>query len=163
MGQMEQAPAEVRLKVLRAQRGLGVVDDGIYGPNSRKALMDDFKGPMSQGIKHAEGNPRNHGVLSIKTTNPSRVLKNSVRENLNRFMGGERSNVNYDNSGTPKFVDFMQQKWAPIGVENDPDNLNPNWAPNVRDYLKNKFPDKYERWKQMNLVQAPTEGTQYGT
>lgn len=30
-----------------------------------------------------------------------------------------------------EFVTYMGSFWAPIGVQNDPTNLNANWAPNV--------------------------------
>jgi peptidoglycan DL-endopeptidase CwlO len=29
------------------------------------------------------------------------------------------------------FVAFLGQRWAPLGAENDPNNLNANWVPNV--------------------------------
>jgi len=34
------------------------------------------------------------------------------------------------------FLDYLQQHYAPIGAKNDPKNLNRNWGPNVRAYLK---------------------------
>jgi hypothetical protein len=152
---MAQKPENTKRKVTGVQKGLGVTADGKYGPKTRAALMDEFKQPMGEAVKFAENNKRNHGVLSVKTNNPSQVLDDSVRNNLNRFMTGRQSNDNYDNSGTPRFVDFMQQRWAPIGAKNDPKNLNQNWAPNVRGYLKKQYPDKYQRWRNMNLVQSP--------
>jgi hypothetical protein len=110
---------------------------------------------MNEAVKFAENNKRNHGVLSVKTTNPSAVLNESTTNNLDRFMVGKPSNDNYDNSNTQRFVDFMQQRWAPIGAENDPNNLNRNWAPNVRSYLKQQYPQQYPQWRQMNLVRNP--------
>jgi hypothetical protein len=139
-------------KVKGIQQGLGVSSDGVYGPKTRGALMDQFQIPMARAVKFAENNKRNHGVLSIKTSDPSKVVNTSVRNNLDRFMLGQPSNENYDNSSTPRFVDFMQQRWAPIGAENDPDNLNANWAPNVRYFLKQQYPDQYEQWRKMQLV-----------
>jgi LysM repeat protein len=32
------------------------------------------------------------------------------------------------------FVTYFGEKWAPIGVENDPKNLNKNWIPNVQKF-----------------------------
>ena len=77
---------KTKAKVQRVQQGLGVAADGAYGPVTRGALMDQFRAPMSEAVKFAENNKRNHGVLSVKTTNPSAVLNESVTNNLDRFM-----------------------------------------------------------------------------
>jgi hypothetical protein len=151
---MGKEPSE---KVRRVQQGLNVTADGQYGPVTRGALMEQFRGPMAEAVKFAENNKKNHGVLSVKTTNPTRVVNTSVTNNLDRFMRGQASNENWDNSGTPRFVDFMQQRWAPIGAENDPKNLNANWAPNVRFYLQQQYPEQYEKWRAMQLVRKPLE------
>lgn len=85
---------------------------------------------LAAAIKVAENNPRNNGVLSVPTANAgqaSHVLDNSVYNNYARWVQAGRP-------GT--FVDFMQQRWAPIGVANDPSNLNKNWAGNVRGALQ---------------------------
>jgi hypothetical protein len=35
------------------------------------------------------------------------------------------------------FVDFLASRWAPVGVANDPTNLNANWPGNVwHEYLR---------------------------
>lgn len=36
---------------------------------------------------------------------------------------------NLDRDG---FVEFLGGRWAPVGVENDPTNLNGHWVPNVK-------------------------------
>ena len=36
----------------------------------------------------------------------------------------------------PAFVIYLGSKWAPIGADNDPTNLNRNWVPNVLAALK---------------------------
>ena len=149
-------------KVTRVQRGLGVAADGAYGPVTRAELLSQFQQPMAEAVKFAENNKNNHGVLSVETTDPEATLNESVVNNLDRFMYNLPSNDNYDNSGTPKFVDFMQQRWAPIGVKNDPNNLNKNWAPNVRHYLQNQYPTQYPMWKQMNLVKTPVDAFNVG-
>lgn len=85
---------------------------------------------IAAAVKVAENNPKNNGVLSVPTANAgqaSTVLDNSVYNNF----------VRWDQAGRPgKFVDFMQRRWAPIGVSNDPHNLNKNWAGNVRGALQ---------------------------
>src|SRR5699024_11969416 len=35
-----------------------------------------------------------------------------------------------------KTVDKIQKKYAPLGVANDPDNLNANWAPTIKKIMK---------------------------
>jgi len=35
-------------------------------------------------------------------------------------------------SGDGSFIEFLGSRYAPIGAENDPDNLNKNWVQNVR-------------------------------
>jgi len=160
-----QDPKTTTAKVSRVQQGLtGTAVDGKYGPKTRGALRAEFTQPMSEAIKFAENNKKNHGVLSIKTTNPSQAVTDSVNNNLDRFMVGDQSNDNYDNSGTPRFVDFMQQRWAPYDAQNPAihvkpkeNELNPNWAPNVRAYLQKMYPDKYQQWRAMNLVKSPMQ------
>lgn len=110
-------------------------------------LMANQLVPQIAGaVKVAEGNPRNHGVLSVKTTDSneaSRVLDNSVYNNL----------VRWNAAGRPgKFVDFMQQRWAPIGVSNDPHNLNKNWGGNVRKALQSNPNVDYEALQANNIA-----------
>lgn len=119
-------------------------------------MAKEFKEAMSEAVKHAENNKRNHGVLSIKTTNPSKVLKTSVDNNMKRFTAG-KTPAPWIKERPAKFVDFMQRRWAPVGAENDPNNLNKNWAPNVRGYLQKQYPNEYPAWKAQNLVQAPID------
>jgi hypothetical protein len=103
----------------------------------------DLVPQVSAAVKRAENNPRNHGVLSVKTSNPSKVLDDSVYNNF----------VRWNAAGRPgKFVDFMQRRWAPIGVKNDPKNLNKNWAPNVRKFLQQDPNVDYERLREDNIV-----------
>lgn len=97
---------------------------------SAHMAANDLVPQLAKAVKLAEGNPRNHGVLSVPTHNEgqaSKVLDDSIYNNL----------VRWHQAGRPgKFVDFMQNRWAPVGVTNDPHNLNKNWAPNVRKALQ---------------------------
>ncbi len=34
------------------------------------------------------------------------------------------------------FIDFLAQVWAPVGVANDPTNLNTNWPKNVKAFYR---------------------------
>ena len=96
-----------------------------------------------------------YGVRSETTTNPGKVLMNSVENNYKRWESG-KTPAPWINERPAKFIDFMQRRWAPIGAENDPKNLNANWAPGVRAILRQMIGDQeYERLKRLNIVQAP--------
>ena len=115
--------------------------------------LDKFKQLMANAVKTAENNKKNFGVLSVKTANPNGVLARSVSNNLQRFETG-KTPAPWIKDKPPKFVDFMADRWAPIGAKNDPNNLNKNWAPNVRNAIqKQTTPDQYQQLQKQNLVQ----------
>lgn len=119
----------------------------------------DIRPLLGQAVMFAENNPRNLGVLSVKTKNPGKVLGQSVNNNLERWSAG-KTPAPWIDEKPKKFVDFMQRRWAPIGAENDPDNLNANWAPNVRAYLKKKLTEEqYKEWERQNIVKNQLLGT----
>lgn len=109
-------------------------------------LANELVPQISGAVKVAEGNPRNHGVLSVHTTDSgdaSRVLNNSVYNNF----------VRWEQDGRPgKFVDYMQHRWAPIGAKNDPSNLNVNWAGNVRKALQQNPNIDYQTLQANNIA-----------
>lgn len=119
---------------------------------------------INPAIKHAENDPGRYGVLS-ESGDPEKILNNSIINNLSRWIQYNQGTLSAgdtpkDKEGGAypgiKFVDFMQKKWAPIGAENDPKNLNQNWAPNVRDKLMQLLgPEEYERWKKYRMVKLP--------
>jgi hypothetical protein len=126
-------------------------------PNPKyQGALDYLRPFFNVAIKKAENNPRNFGVLSKQVNSPSeanQVLNESIDNNFWRWLQTSPDGVYMPKE---KFVDFMQQRWAPIGAANDPDNLNVNWAPNVRKFLRKQLgQDEYERWKRLNLVQVP--------
>lgn len=104
---------------------------------------------INPAIKKAEGNPRNFGVLSNRINSPAEANQDLDESIINNF-------VRWMAAGKPgTFIDFMRDRWAPIGAENDPKNLNPNWNNNVRKELKKRLGDKeYKNWERMNLVRA---------
>lgn len=103
---------------------------------------------MNTAVKSAEGNPVNFGDI-YGAGNHNTVLNNSIFNNYARWIGSGQMQQ------TP-FVDFMQKRWAPIGVANDPNNLNSNWAGNVRKALQKQLsPEEYQRWKRYNVAQVP--------
>ena len=122
-------------------------------PAMEAAVTENLIPYFNPAVKQAEGNPRNFGVLSQQVDSPAQanqVLNQSITNNFLRWQ----------QAGMPgKFVDFMADRWAPVGVANDPKNLNKNWTGNVRKSLKNQLgPKAYERWKKLNLVMAPPWG-----
>lgn len=48
----------------------------------------------------------------------------TIRRNRERF---ERNNEGHED-----FIDYLSERYAPRGANNDPNNLNENWAGNVR-------------------------------
>ena len=44
-----------------------------------------------------------------------------------------------DNILDPKFLHYLASKYAPIGANNDPRNLNNHWEKNVKYYLETKI------------------------
>ena len=102
---------------------------------------------IAKAIKTAEGNPRNFGVLSVPTSSSGEantVLNNSIRNSIIRWI----------QAGQPiPFSEFMQKRWAPIGAENDPKNLNVNWLLNVETALSKYLGDEeYTKWKRAKMV-----------
>ena len=52
-----------------------------------------------------------------------------------------KSRARWIAAGKPEdFIDYLQRRYAPINADNDPHNLNSNWAKNVKYW--------YERFKQ---------------
>jgi hypothetical protein len=123
--------------------------------DASKFEIGEILDPVSRSVKHAENNARNHGVLSVKTANASeasKVLKQSIINNYWRWISAMES---LGEENVPPFVDFMQMRWAPIGAENDPDNLNVNWSPNVKSHLRKILgPEKYQDWRDRKLVRT---------
>lgn len=121
---------------------------------------------FSKAVEIAENNKRNQGVLSIPTKTPEEALnvqKDSIYNNYVRWLENQQGvlpkwDVPKGANKEDKYTDFMQKRWAPLGVKNDPDNLNKNWAPNVRKVLQSLLtPEQYQYLKQLNIVSLPSE------
>lgn len=115
---------------------------------------------IAQAIARQENDPTGmYGVRSVSTAEPSKVLMNSVKNNYRRWENGDTP-APWINERPAKFIDFMQRRWAPIGAENDPRNLNANWAPGVRAILRQMIGDQeYERLRRLNIVMEPNQTT----
>lgn len=98
---------------------------------------------FADAIRRAEGNS-NYGVLSIpcKTEAKCRqICINSIKNNLKRY---EKSDKSLD------FISFMAKRWAPVGVKNDPRNLNANWPRLVSFFYARFLSQKDRRLKKFN-------------
>lgn len=84
---------------------------------------------LSQAIFKAEGGNRAKkpfGVLSIRVKDKlhaKKICQATIRNNYKRWVKAGRKG---------DFINFLASKYAPVGVANDPSNLNVHWAKNVR-------------------------------
>ena len=83
---------------------------------------------------------REFGVLSEHADTyeqQARICALSIRNNTYRYV--QKTEQWPIDSATGQlsrgFVEFMALRWAPIGVGNDPDNLNAHWPGNVWQYF----------------------------
>lgn len=79
---------------------------------------------LATAIYYAE-NSKTHpyGILThYKHTTPRQACINTIKHALRDF------------DGKGDFLLFLQRRYAPIGVTNDPKGLNRNWLKNVRYY-----------------------------
>ena len=80
-------------------------------------------------IRKAEGND-NYGILSVKCEKGQecrRICANTVRNNYKRW---ERSGK------TIPYLQFLGNRYCPVGASNDPTGLNRHWVKNVSYFLK---------------------------
>lgn len=94
-----------------------------------KAIAREFgiDAGLIQAVVTAEGNILKAvqcGVPSITTR--EQAIRITCRSAVHAFSDF----VKLGNAGS--FVDYWGSRWAPLGVDNDPTNLNANWAKNVR-------------------------------
>ncbi len=92
-------------------------------------------------IRMAEnGRPgQEFGVLSENADTydaQARIAALSIRNNTYRYVARFKEwPVDARTGGLSEaFTKFMAARWAPVGVENDPTNLNANWPGNVWAY-----------------------------
>jgi hypothetical protein len=117
---------------------------------------------FAQAIQRQENDPTGMMGVRSQTGDPSQILMNSIMNNYDRWTSG-KTPAPWIKERPKKFIDFMQKRWAPIGAENDPRNLNANWAPGVRKILKQMLgQDEYKKWQDMNLVMT-NQGTSQWT
>lgn len=83
---------------------------------------------VANAIFWAEGGYKTshpYGILQkYKHTTPRQACINTIRH------------ARRDWNGKGDFLSFLASRYAPLGVANDPTNLNANWLKNVRYFLK---------------------------
>lgn len=146
MGKRKEAPklSKARLKALWRD-----VDEDKLTPVGEKYFEEKFLPNFGAAVDVAE-NDRLHGVRSVSAKTPEeakKIQEESIYNNLKRWIL----------AGKPgKFIEFMRDRWAPLGAENDPKDLNFNWAPNVRGHLQqNLDPKMLKFWKGQGIVRNP--------
>ena len=90
-------------------------------------------------IRRAEdGGPgREFGVLSVEAPSYEEQLKVAcltVAHRMVLFHGGAHSRINGVSVMSFNFIQWFAHIWAPLGVGNDPHNLNANWPDNVEHF-----------------------------
>ena len=84
----------------------------------------------ADSIRKAEGNP-NYGILAhYRHTSYRQACINTI---LHKYRDWAKLQGKSGKAG--HFIDYLANAYAPMGVRNDPTNLNINWKKNVRYYL----------------------------
>lgn len=98
------------------------------GENIRREHWDEL-GVIVAAIRYAENGKKGkeYGILHprVKPTYRSQAgwCAATVQKNYDRWKKGGCKG---------EFVVFLGNRYCPVGADNDPDNLNKNWVPNVR-------------------------------
>jgi hypothetical protein len=158
MAQETDRGQDIRYSQLSAARQKALQSRVNYSkaPSEVTQVVDYILPYMRQAVKVAENNGRNFGILSVTPRNPEhadKLLVESIQNNYYRWM----------KAGKPgPFVDFMRDRYAPIGEPRDKKNLNPNWNNNVRKSLLQQLgPEQYNVWQNKNLTQVPQTNAVY--
>lgn len=78
----------------------------------------------------AEGGTLEHLLKAVRCSMPGVQTTDEAIEVTCRTVAHHA--VDFLLTGNPTgFVSYLGAKWAPLGVSNDPTNLNANWIPNV--------------------------------
>lgn len=124
----EKREAESRLGIFRglaiAVTVICAVIVGVIILTARTARAEEIINVerLATAIGRAE-NSKSHpyGIMAhYKKTSPRQACINTIRHGLR------------DWNGRGDFIDFLQKRYAPVGVSNDPRGLNRFWAKNVK-------------------------------
>ena len=108
----------------------------LGGPGMARASEPEaYINRVVEAIYRAEGGKRAkvpYGVLSVKVKTKAearQVCYNTVRNTYRRWV----------KAGRPEpFLLTLAKRYAPVGAENDPKNLNQNWYRNVKKVMYEK-------------------------
>lgn len=87
-----------------------------------------------EAIRHAEGVNSKHpyGILTkYKHTTPLQACRNTVAHKWRDY-----SALPSKTRQSKRFLEYLQERYAPINAKNDPNGLNRNWVKNVNYWLK---------------------------
>jgi hypothetical protein len=95
-------------------------------------INETYANKIADAIYIIEGGAKTkfpYGIISVKTNDPRRVCLNTIRNNW----------IRWQNAGSQgDYLQFLANRFAPIGANNDPKNLNKNWLPNLRKVLDSR-------------------------
>jgi len=100
--------------------GVFVGEVGVYAAPADSTVC--------RAIRLAEGNP-NYGILNGSCDPGEDGMCHYMCQEILRVYRSR-----WDGEGD--WLEYVASRWAPIGVKNDPHNLNRNWLRNVRHFLK---------------------------
>ena len=106
-------------------------DDAVK-VNIRPELRSELA-PIVAAIRYAEngGKGKEYGIIHARCPKGYRAQAGwcaaTVQKNYDRWVKAGRKG---------EYIAFLASRYAPIGVDNDPNGLNHNWLPNVRKFKK---------------------------
>jgi hypothetical protein len=99
--------------------------DGNAGITTKPPIVAE---KIADAIYLAEGGAKTshpYGILKhYKNTSPRQACLNTINNNYRRW------------DGRGDFIDALARVYCPVGADNDPQNLNKNWAKNVKYFVK---------------------------
>lgn len=103
---------------------------------AQAAMPQDRAEKIADAIYKAESSKKYpYGIVSIKIKGNTQAEKeayarkiciNTIKNNWRRYQKSAKTN---------DFVEFLGNRYAPVGADNDKSNLNKNWIANVRYFL----------------------------
>lgn len=101
--------------------------------NSHAALPEETVDRLADAIYKIENSKKYpYGIVSIKLKGDTQAEREAYARKICRrtIINTE---IRWQKAGRPnKYMEFLQQRYAPQGVANDPSNLNANWLKNLR-------------------------------
>jgi hypothetical protein len=99
---------------------------GVFSCAMTPARAEEYTNDQIANAIFKAENSKSHpyGIMQhYKHTTPRQACINTIRH------------ARRDWNGEGDFIAYLQKRYAPLGVKNDPRGLNKNWLKNVRYYL----------------------------